>query len=317
MRRLWFVMFTLLTALLSDPGITMGYEKEIERLSSAMTENIAKGGKKTIAVVDFTDLQGNVTELGRFIAEEFSASLAGAGRGFEVIDRTHLKVLLKEHKLAVTDIMDPSTARKLGQIAGVDALITGTITPFGDTVRLSVKILDTTTAKVIGASRGNIAKTKAIEELLARGIETGALSSTGTELSTVPRTKAQQRVEAKGFIFHLRRCEMSGDSITCHLTVTNKNQDRELRINGSRGYTPHSRIFDDSGNEYMAYQVQLGSKNGTNDMRSLLISGIPTKISLSFQKVSTQARSLSLLEIGSWEKSGNFRAQLRNIPLSK
>lgn len=168
------ILFVVLTAvvLFICPNLSQAYEKEIKSISSTLAENIAKAGKRMIAVVDFTDLQGNVTELGRFLAEEFSVAFAAAGKGFEVVDRTHLKSILAEHKLSATGIIDPQTARKLGQIVGVDALITGTITPFGDSIRLSVKILDTATAKVIGASSGDIAKTKAIEELLARGIET-------------------------------------------------------------------------------------------------------------------------------------------------
>src|SRR5437899_296918 len=52
-------------------------------------------GKKTVAVVDFTDLQGNVTELGRYLAEEFSTALVEEPRSFDVIDRIHLKVILQ------------------------------------------------------------------------------------------------------------------------------------------------------------------------------------------------------------------------------
>jgi curli biogenesis system outer membrane secretion channel CsgG len=119
-----------------------GYEKEIEQLSSQMAEKIAGKGKKTVAVVDFTDLEGNVTQLDQFIAEEFSVALAGAGKGFRVIDRTRLMSIIKENKLAATGLIDPATASKLGKIAGVDALVTGTLTPFGDNVRLTVKVLD-------------------------------------------------------------------------------------------------------------------------------------------------------------------------------
>jgi len=50
---------------------------------------IEKDGKKKIAVVDFTDLDGSVTELGRFLAEEFSTAFAGTGKGFTVVDRIH------------------------------------------------------------------------------------------------------------------------------------------------------------------------------------------------------------------------------------
>ena len=68
-----------------------GYEKEIEQLSAAMAEKIAAKGKKTVAVVDFTDLQGNVTELGRFLAEELSGSLTDGEKGFEVVNRSNLR----------------------------------------------------------------------------------------------------------------------------------------------------------------------------------------------------------------------------------
>src|SRR3972149_274973 len=129
----------------------IAYEQEINSLSTPMAEKIAAAGKKTLAVVDFTDLQGSVTELGRFLAEELSVSLSGASKGFDVVDRTHLKSLLAEHKLSSTGLIDPKTARELGKIAGVDALVTGTITPFGDSIRLSIKVLDMETAKVISA----------------------------------------------------------------------------------------------------------------------------------------------------------------------
>src|SRR5213592_154160 len=153
-------------------------EREIKAFVSMMADNLVKASRKTVAVVDFTDLQGSVTELGRFLAEEVSVALSGTGKGLDVVDRTHLKALLQENKLAASGIIDPVTARKLGQIAGVDVLLTGTVTPFGDSVRCSVKALDTATARIITAFTMEVAKTKAIEELLNRGITTGA--STGT-----------------------------------------------------------------------------------------------------------------------------------------
>ena len=168
------------------PGALYPYEQEIDALAASLGKDIATAGKKTIAVVDFTDLQGNVTELGRFLAEEFSSALAGAGKGFEVVDRTHLRVILQENKLSATGLIDPSTARQLGQITGVEALITGTITPFGDTVRVAVKVLDADSARVIGSVRGNIAKTQAIEELLAADVAT-ATGTTGDPDSHLER----------------------------------------------------------------------------------------------------------------------------------
>src|SRR5712692_2319135 len=148
----------LLAAIAAEPA----FAQDMKTVSSSLASRIAASGRKTVAVVDFTDLEGCPTKLGRFLAEELSVDLVGDAKGFEVIERTQLKVILQEHKLATTGLIDPQTARKLGQIAGVDALVTGTITPFGDSVRLSVKALDTTTAKTIAASTIDVPKTKTI-----------------------------------------------------------------------------------------------------------------------------------------------------------
>ncbi len=161
----------VLAALLLAAAPAVAYEKEIDELAAAMTTKIASAGKGTVAVVDFTDLNGSVTELGRFLAEELSAALAGAGSGFEIVDRTHLKSILQEHKLAATGIIDPATARQLGKIAGVDALVTGTLTSFGDSVRVAAKVLDTASAKVLSAERVNLPRLRPLPSCLVQESE--------------------------------------------------------------------------------------------------------------------------------------------------
>src|ERR1700687_3625171 len=89
--------------------------QDLRPIASNLAAQITASGRKTVAVVDFTDLKGNVTELGRFFAEEVSVDLVGVAKGYEVIDRTHLKSILQENKLASTGLIDPQTARKLGQ----------------------------------------------------------------------------------------------------------------------------------------------------------------------------------------------------------
>lgn len=303
------VLFILIIFSLSNAAISMGYEKEIKTLSLSMADNIIKAGKKTIAVVDFVDLQGNVTELGRFIAEEFSVALADVKKGFEVVDRTHLKSIIKEHKLSATGLIDPQTARKLGQIAGVETLVTGTVTPFGDSVRLSVKILDTSTAKVIGASSTNIAKTKAIEELFSKGVEPEPQPSTSSS-----DRKTISKVDMQEFSFELQGCRLSGQTVTCYLIVTNKGNDRNLYF----GHNQVTRIFDDTGNEYQVETIRFGNKQMRRSwVHNRLVSGIPVKASLSFEKISPETSKINLLEIGCQQGYHDFTVQFRNIPLTK
>ena len=228
----------------------IAYEQEINSLSTAMAEKIAAAGKKTIAVVDFTDLQGSVTELGRFLAEEFSVALAGMGKGFEVVDRTHLKSILVEHKLSSTGIIDPQTARKLGQIVGVDALITGTITPFGDSIRISVKVLDTTTAKVVSASTANIAKTKAIEELLASGIESP--QSSGQQVTAtgyVPSASSPNSKKIGPLAIIMRKIIVSKGYVSVYIEFANQSRDTEFRLAKDVG-VGEPTLVDEKGNTF-------------------------------------------------------------------
>lgn len=238
------------------------YEREIKSLSSVMSENIARAGKKTIAVVDFIDLQGNVTELGRFLAEEFSVALSGTGKGFEVVERTQLKAILKEHKLVLTGIIDPSTAKKLGQIVGVDALITGTITPFGDTVRVAAKVLDTGSGKVIAASSGDIPKTKAIEELLARGIESSQLiTSQPTTTTYTPSVDSKQSKKVGNITVAVKGIRVAKGQVMVDLDFYN-HADKELIMGINQLTRPN--LIDEKGNVYR-YE-QRGTKNWVTDV---------------------------------------------------
>ena len=73
------ILFILFFPLMVSAGT---YEEELQGLSLKIAKNIERSGKRTVAVVNFTDLQGNVTELGRFIAEELSANLVSLKKGF-------------------------------------------------------------------------------------------------------------------------------------------------------------------------------------------------------------------------------------------
>ena len=287
---------TVLCCLLLISATTaLAYEKGMKALSATMEKKIANAGKKNVAVVDFTDLRGSTTELGTFLAEELSSDLSEDRKGFEVIDRNNLKSILTEHKLSMSGPVDPKTIRELGRIAGVDAIITGTVTPFRHSVRVSVRVIATDTDKAFGAAKADIPKTKAIEELLAKGIDTGA-------------TLGQQQVEVKNFLFQLQKCRLAVQTVTCDFMVTSKGQDRKLTILGNTG----SRILDDMGNEFKAGNVIIGNASDSDWVSKKLVSNIPVKARLVFESVPSKPNLLLMLEI----VFDGEKAQFRNVPVS-
>lgn len=244
-------------ALLALLGVTaVAYEQQLQTLCAELATKLAAADRKTVAVVDFTDLQGNVTELGRFLAEEVSVRLAADARGLEVIDRMHLKTILQEHKLGASGVIDPQTAVKLGELAGAQALVTGTLTPFGDSVRLAVKVLDTKTARMVTAALVELPKTKTIEELLSRGIggaatPPGGQTSSGNQLRTsggVAATSAsalptRQEQLVAGITWQLMGCRRDRQ-VTCKVMATHS-QRGELRVQLGTG-----SALDERGSDY-------------------------------------------------------------------
>lgn len=297
-RRLQVFLVLLVCIFLST--YSLSYEKEIKNISTTIADNISNLSKKTVAVVDFTDLQGNVTELGRFLAEEISVALASAAKNFEVVDRTHLKAIIQEHKLSSTGLIDPQTAIRLGQITGVEALVTGTITPFGDSVRLSVKVLDTKTAKLVGACSADIAKTKAIEELLASNVS-GQQSSSGSfppSAGSSQRTgQSIARIQQENYIIEIKKCVLSGTSLTFELLITNIGEERELWLG-------NSRIITENGEEYWGSDINIGS--GGNQKR--LPPNVPVKAIVQFEQIKQSFRLISIFELRyGWDKYFRFR----------
>ena len=213
----------------------------------------------------------------------------------------------------------PETARKLGKISGVEALITGTLTPFGEKVRISAKVLDTETADIISSVRGNIAKTQGIEELLSTGISVS--SNRNTKSSVVSNRPQNIKVstdmvsEVDGFEFRLRKCSATGSSLKCFLVVTNLKKDGNLRLDGS--YEDDSRIINSFGDEFKATEVELGNYAGTvRTGRKVMPKDIPIKASVTY-RISDETSFVNLLGLHV-EINGTDRiVQFRNVMIER
>lgn len=184
------------------------YDTQIKGITQELSKKIGETGKKRLAVADFTDADGAVTKLGQFLSEEFNSTLPEVGQGFEVIDRSRVNILLRENKISSTGLTDPANALKLGKLAGIEALIYGTITPFGESVRVNIKILDLQRGVILRSVAGNITRTADINRLLS---ETIATNPTGGDTLTETAAPAGKKSSAD--------CE---EKRTCTICVTNK-----------------------------------------------------------------------------------------------
>lgn len=164
---------------LASSNLDEGIQKLAEKISGSMLGS----QRRKITIVDFSDLNGNVTAFGQFMSEELTTQLFNiAGGKFEVVDRKQLSKLEEELALSQTGVIEEKNIKKMGQVLGVDAIITGYMTDLGNTVRINVKIIGVESAKVLAVAATNIPKTGAVADLMLKqaGGKKPAKSNPGT-----------------------------------------------------------------------------------------------------------------------------------------
>ena len=154
-------------------------EEETPALIQALTKQLIAKQRVKVAALDFTDIQGRPNELGRFLAEQLAVDMVTV-EGITVIDRANINSIMAEHQLTAEGLVKPENAKKLGQFAGVDAILTGNLAVMDNMIVLTVKGISTETAEVVAAGRMKFDRTKDNQQLLSRAVSGSTASSSGT-----------------------------------------------------------------------------------------------------------------------------------------
>lgn len=162
-------------------GIGSSYDRTLNDFARNITTKIEGAQLRSGAVLDFTDLQGQGTVLGRLLSQELSDRIVANANSFSLVDRTNLQFLLRENKLSMDGFIDPSSRRRLGNMIGIDTVIFGSVTPIGPSVRLSVRSVSVETGKIVSAASALIPVPPAMLELYNQGLPStaNALSRSG------------------------------------------------------------------------------------------------------------------------------------------
>lgn len=151
--------------------------QELPKLAERITKVLVAQNHKSIAAIDFTDLQGRTSELGRYLAERLVGELVMTG-GVSVADRANIRNIVAEHKLMDEGIVSTANARKLREFAGVEAILTGTLAEAAGGWELLVKAISTESARIVAADRITFPMTIDSRETGNRDVTAGAGSAT-------------------------------------------------------------------------------------------------------------------------------------------
>lgn len=123
----------------------------------------------SIAVTDMiatpANVQNNILDEFRDILIE---KLVDNGR-FRVVERQLLESALVELHFNMSDLVDPTTAQRLGKFIGAEYIIVGTYYSWADATRLSSRVIRTETAEIIAAKsiRGNLSNVAGAFDVLS------------------------------------------------------------------------------------------------------------------------------------------------------
>jgi TolB-like protein len=151
-----------------------------------------QAGKIRLAVLYFdnecvTDREG-LDAFRKGIADTLITDLGRLGR-LQVVERERLDTLLAELRLQQSGLVDPAAAAKLGKMLGAQALLMGSYTAIGGTIRIDARIVEVETGLVLKAEEvtGPTNDFFQLEETLVEKIAAGldAPLTTGERASLV------------------------------------------------------------------------------------------------------------------------------------
>lgn len=302
-----FALFSFIVGSALSTRAQSVLDQRLDNLARQIASNLTENQKHTIAVIEFVDLKGNVTDFGRFLSEELITRLHQTKK-FKVIERQQLNRIIAEQKLSLTGMVDPASAQKLGRVLGVDSIVFGSISDLVKTLKINARLISAETGEVFDTAAIEIEKDAAVTNLLG---DRSANTDGSQPKTQTPATRQQRswKIESHFFTFDLQRCRLSGTSVLCEFIITNNDQDRRLGIDN------RTTMFDDFGNESQAKELQIADKTGYSSVDAALISGVPVRARLSFEGISPEATRMTLFHVQLNDPGGYFQIEYRNVPL--
>jgi TolB-like protein len=123
---------------------------------------------QSLAVVPFTATASSAQQskaFGEYLTETIIGSISGHPQKLKLFERTRMDAILKEHEFILTDLMKPAAALKIGELAPIDALLSGTYTKLKSYIEVSARIIDVSSGEITMSYVGRIKMNKNLNAL--------------------------------------------------------------------------------------------------------------------------------------------------------
>ncbi len=307
--------------------VKISLSSQLEKLTNQIISSLDQNKKNKIAIMEFVNMQGKVSNLGKYISEELTTRLYLTGK-FEVIERQLLDKIIEEQKISMSGMIDESSAVELGRVLGVDAIASGTITDLGTSVKVNARLISAESGKLFSVASVEIPKNDKVKILLSQSVATTAVagataSGSGAAEKTVKPAGTNPVVTKNGFRFELLNTSVDGERIIFKIKLSNPgDNDKTFHLFGN--IPEYAIAFDDLGREYYLLGAKFANKSlggWFHETGKRMVAGTSMIMELSFEDegVNPQnATRITLLQLWFYETQIGTRhkVQFRNIPLN-
>lgn len=275
-------------------------EEAAQEVANQISLSLIEQGKKSIALLPFTDLRNTTTPIGEAFTEELFNRLFRLRNGkFEIVERTRIRAIWNEQK-EFSDQWLLDNLPAFSQILGADAILVGTHFELDGYHRINARLLAVPSGQFLATASTRM---QAISGLRMGGDPSGTGEtrnddSLGTQSATA---------EGPDLRVDLRSCELRGNKLTCAFVVTSTEEDKRV-------YWHEARLIASNGAQIAPSLMEFGAtsaSSGWSRVYADLVRGVPMRALVTFEGLdgSLARAEISLIEL----RFDDWRAQFRDV----
>ena len=167
---IFIVLFIISTTSIIFTQNAQEFSTFLEKIVQEINDSNPSDRPKRLAVMTFISTSAlspstGQNEFGEYLTESIISALAADTRKFKIIERKRLDLILKENALILGGIINENQAIKLGELAPIDLILSGTYTKLEDNIDINSRLIDVVTGEVMSSIAGTVILTDNLASL--------------------------------------------------------------------------------------------------------------------------------------------------------
>ena len=156
-----------------NAGDAEDFSDVIDEITEIINDTNDSDRPVRLAVMTFIPTSASVkNDFGIYFTESIISSLAENTKKIKIFERKRLDVILQENSLSLSGLIDEKQALKLGELAPIDFIFSGTFTKLKNTIEINGRLIDVVTGEILTSYSGSIKMTADLEDLFKEEVLT-------------------------------------------------------------------------------------------------------------------------------------------------